>query len=88
MTKEARIRIAILKALNRMPAGYPCTDDALQAEVCLAVQPRPTLVELENQITELEQSRAIVGTRNELTGSRVWMITETGRCALAVAVNL
>ena len=53
-------------------------DEALRAEVCLDVQPRPTLLELEDALTDLEQSSCIIGTRNELTGERKWMISDAG----------
>lgn len=41
-------------------------------------QTRRTLLELEDALTDLEQSSCIIGTRNELTGERKWMITDAG----------
>lgn len=78
MDHHAKIKIAILRSLKRMPRGYTQRDEVLRAEVCLEVQPRPTLLEQENAITDLEQSGAIIGTRNDLTGERKWMITDAG----------
>lgn len=83
MNQRAQIKTAILKSLNHMPAGYAQTDDSLIAEVSLNVTPRPTRLDIEDMLTDLEQMSYIVGTRNELTGSRKWMITDAGKCALA-----
>lgn len=70
MNQHAKVKIAILRSLKRMPKTYTMRDEALRAEVCLDVQPRPTLLELEDALTDLEQSSCIIGTRNELTGER------------------
>ena len=47
MNQHAKVKIAILRSLKRMPKTYTMRDEALRAEVCLDVQPRPTLLELE-----------------------------------------
>ena len=78
MNQHAKVKIAILRSLKRMPKTYTMRDEALRAEVCLDVQPRPTLLELEDALTDLEQSSCIIGTRNDLTGERKWMITDAG----------
>lgn len=78
MNQHAKVKIAILRSLKRMPKSYTMRDEVLRAEVCLDVQPRPTLLQLEDAITELEQSGSIIGTRNALTGERKWMITDVG----------
>lgn len=78
MDHHAKIKIAILRNLKQMPHNYTQRDEVLRAEVCLDVQPRPTLLQLEDAITELEQSSCIIGTRNALTGERKWMITDAG----------
>ena len=67
MNQHAKVKIAILRSLKRMPKTYTMRDEALRAEVCLDVQPRPTLLELEDALTDLEQSSCIIGTRNKLT---------------------
>lgn len=78
MDYNTTIKISILRNLKRMPASYTQRDEVLRAEVCLDVQPRPTLLQLEDAITDLEQSGSIIGTRNVLTGERKWMITDAG----------
>lgn len=78
MDYHATVKIAILRNLKHMPKSYTQRDEVLRAEVCLDVQPRPTLLQLEDAITELEQSGCIIGTRNALTGERKWMITDAG----------
>lgn len=78
MDYHTTIKISILRSLKRMPKTYTMRDEVLRAEVCLDVMPRPTLLELEDAITELEQSSCIIGTRNDLTGERKWMITDVG----------
>lgn len=83
MNHHTTIKIAILRSLKRMPVGYPMRDSALQAEVMLDVQPRPTLLQLEDALTDLEQSSCIIGTRNELTGERKWIITDAGTLQLS-----
>lgn len=83
MNLKVQVKIAILTSLKRMPEGYAQTDDALIAEVSLAVVPRPTRLLIENMLTDLESLDYIVGVRNELTGARKWMITDAGQCALA-----
>lgn len=83
MNHHTTIKIAILRSLKRMPKTYTMRDDALRAEVCLDVQPRPTLLELEDAITDLEQSSCIIGTRNALTGELKWMITDAGTLQLS-----
>lgn len=83
MNLKVQVKIAILTSLKRMPEGYSQTDDALIAEVSLAVVPRPTRLLIENMLTDLESLDYIVGVRNELTGARKWMITDAGQCALA-----
>ena len=44
MNQHAKVKIAILRSLKRMPKTYTMRDEALRAEVCLDVQPRPTLL--------------------------------------------
>lgn len=83
MNQNARIKISILKSLKLMPETYTKTDDALIAEVSLDVIPRPTRIDIEDMLTELETLKYIVGARNELTGDRKWQITAAGKCALA-----
>lgn len=83
MTRTATIKLAILRCLKRTPEGYCQPDDSLIAEVSLAVQPRPTLLEIEEALSALEISSDIVGIRNDLTGERKWRITDTGKLALA-----
>lgn len=82
MDKHTELKISILRNLKRMPSGYPQRDEPLRAEVGLDVRYRPTLLELEDALTELELSGHIVGTRNELTGERKWAITDSGVLAL------
>lgn len=41
MNQHAKVKIAILRSLKRMPKTYTMRDEALRAEVCLDVQPRP-----------------------------------------------
>lgn len=41
MDHHAKIKIAILHSLKRMPKTYTQRDEVLRAEVCLDVQPRP-----------------------------------------------
>lgn len=83
MEQRINIKIAILTSLRRMPQGYTQSDDSLIAEVSLAVVPRPTRLDIEDMLTELESMSYIVGVRNELTGARRWQITDAGKCALA-----
>ena len=83
MNRQAQLKISILTSLKRMPENYPMRDAALRAEVFLDIQPRATLLELENALTDLEISGCIVATRNELTGERKWMITDTGKLQLS-----
>ena len=51
MDHHAKIKIAILHSLKRMPKTYTQRDEVLRAEVCLDVQPRPTLLEIEDALT-------------------------------------
>ena len=83
MQYRLNIKRAILASLNDLPTNYAQTDDALNSQVCLAVKPRPTLLDIETALTDLESMAYIVGTRNELTGNRKWMLTDAGRCALS-----
>lgn len=83
MNQNISIKIAILTSLRQMPRGYAQSDESLLAEVSLAVDPRPTRQEVENMLTDLEELSYIKGVRNELTGTRKWMITDAGKCALA-----
>lgn len=78
MNHHAKVKIAILRSLKRMPKGYPMRDDALRSELGLEVMPRPTLLEIEDAIADLEQDGCIVGCRNEITGERKWMVTDLG----------
>lgn len=78
MNQHAKIKIAVLRSLKRMPKGYPMRDDALRAELGLEVTPRPTLLEIEDAVSDLESEGCIVGCRNELTGERKWMVTDLG----------
>lgn len=82
MTQKVKIKIAILRDLDHVPDQLLQPDDAVIANARLSVVPSPTRVEIEDALTDLEQSSYIIGVRNELSGKRKWRITDAGRLAL------
>jgi len=83
MTTRANIKITVLQVLDRMPIGYPQPVTALQADVSLALSPRPGSADIDLAIRELESLRLITSTTCLITGERKYAITDAGRVQLA-----
>lgn len=83
MERSALIRIAILKTLNRMSSHMPMPEESLTSEVSLAISPRPGIVGIKAELINLKDLSYIADGENIVTGTRTWIITEAGRCALS-----
>lgn len=79
MDLKTKIQICVLKDLRDLPEDYLQPDTALNSNIRLSIVPTPTLVEIENALTALEQRSYILGVRDELTGIRRWQITPVGK---------
>jgi hypothetical protein len=79
--RDIKVHRAILNALKAMPADILLPDDLLRADVARLVFPRPTLVEVDQQLLDCERDRHITGIYTD-EGTK-WKLADAGRAWLA-----
>lgn len=87
MTNQTKIIMAVLKELVQTPANYMLPDESLKGSCRMAVIPPATSSEVDLELQALEEKRLIIGTRNSITGTLSWRITDAGRSAYAELIN-
>lgn len=87
MTNKTKIIMAVLKELVQTPANYMLPDESLKGSCRMAVVPPATSSEVDLELQALEEKRLIIGTRNSITGTLAWRITDAGRSAYAELIN-
>jgi hypothetical protein len=83
--RKARVRLEILKSLNRV-SGYLLPENILHAELNLRVRPTVLLSEFRGELAELEPMGLITIISPNLGGTRQVRLTDAGRAE--VAANL
>lgn len=77
-----KLKITILRVLARVPSNFALRENVLRSDVSLETVTPPTKLDVDQALGELEALGYIVGTTNELTGDRKYVITDLGKLEL------
>ena len=79
--RQTKVRRAVLKALECVPADFLLPEDTLRADARRLVLPAPTTAELDYEIAVADAQRLITGVQAE--DSTKWKLSDGGRAWLA-----
>lgn len=83
MNRSSAIRLAILRDLGHLPAGFLRREEDIRNRVQLQIVPEPSRAEIETELRELDALRLITGIPNTLTQEMRWRITDAGKAELS-----